>query len=201
MICNVYIDYWLDVDESDDSFSTEATIAISVVVAFIIIIILIVTTLIIITSLYYKYQRELKQRFKVDNNNINELESVNTKQKDLCGDSITMLPYYETVTAPDDPATTAEEVDTDLGNSIAITVNKVDTDSNYEFMTTDETDTDPAYGSLTVNMMHTETAPKTVDASKMNTDPAYGTVMYPANKIHIDPVYIAADTSGYLHNY
>ena len=133
----------------------------------------------------------------MDNNNTNQLESVTTKQKDLCGDSITMV----TVTPPNDPTTTAEEADTDLGNRIAITVNKVDTDSNYEFMTTDETDTDPAYGSLTVNITHTETAPKTVDASKMNTDPAYGTVMYHANKIHIDPVYIAAATSGYLHNY
>ena len=130
----------------------------------------------------------------MDNNNINELESVNTKQKDLCGD--TMLHYYETVTAPNDPATTAEEADTDLGN-------KVDTDSNYEFMTTDETDTDPAHGSLTDNITHIEAASKTVDASKMNTDPAYasGTVMYHANKMHIDPVYIAATTSGYLHNY
>ena len=105
----------------------------------------------------------------MDNNNTNQLESVNTKQKDLCGDNITMV----TVTTPNDPATTPEEADTDLGNRIDITVNKVDTDSNYEFMTTDETDTDPAHGSLTVNIAHTETAPKTVDASKMNTDPAY----------------------------
>lgn len=202
MTCNVCIDYWLDVGESDDSFSTEATIAISVVVAFIIIIILIITPLIIIAGLYCKYQLELKKKYKVDNNNVNNVnESVNSKQKDLCGDSITMVPY-ETVTVTNDPATTADEADTDLGYHIAISVNKVDTDSNYETMTTDETDADPACGSLTVNIMHTETAPKTVDANKIDTDPAYGTVnMYPANKMDTDSVYIAPATSAYLHNY
>ena len=158
--------------------------------------------MIIITSLYYKYQRELKKKYEVDNSNINE--SVNTKQKDLCGVSITMV-HRETVTDTNGPTTTVVEADTNLGYRIAAAVNKVETDSNYEIMSiTDETDTDPASGSHTINAMHTRIAPKAADAmdSKKDIDPvcAHGTVMHPANKMHTNSIYIAAATSACLHN-
>ena len=156
--------------------------------------------MIIITSLYCKYQRELKKKYEADNSDINN-ESINTKQKDSCGDSITMV-HYETVNDTNGPATTVEAV-TDLGNRIAITVDKVETASNYyETMTTDETEIDPASGSQhIVNAMHTETAPKTADpsSSKMDNDPAYAAVTHPANKMHTDSVYISATTSACLH--
>ena len=120
----------------------------------------------------------------MDDNN----ESVNTKQKDPCGDSITMV-TYKTVTATNDPATTADETDTDLA------VNKMDSDQMYETITTDETDTDPACGTPTDNKIHLDTVFETTTAI----DPVYGIASYvhTTYKMDIDPVY----TSAYLHNY
>ena len=131
----------------------------------------------------------------MDDNN----ESANTKQKDPCGDSITMA-KFETI---NDPATTANETVTDLTHGTVTVVNKMDSDKMYETITTDETETDSVYETPTDNKIHTDTVCETTTATKMDGDPAYGAVNY-VYKYHnkmVDPVYIAAATSAYLHNY